>query len=165
MSFSTKRLYTRPLLETDILEFFDMMGNPNVMNPIPQSAMTREKSDATLLKLIHNPEEKTLWSICENGNDEFIGLCALLVNDEGHNELGYRLREKYWRQGYGTEITKGILDYCFQELKMDFVTADVNIANIPSVKILDKFMIPVREFYNESDKCTDRRYKVISGES
>ena len=162
MAFTTERLCSRPLLETDSNEFFDMMGNPNVMNPIPQQAMTLEESNAKLFRLIHNPEEKTIWTICEKNNPEFIGLCALLINDEGQNEIGYRLREKYWGIGYGTEITKGLINYCFEELEMDLISADVNITNARSVKILEKYMIPVREFYNENDQCTDRRYKLIN---
>lgn len=61
------------------------------------------------------------------------------MNDEGHDEIGYRLREQYWRQGYGTEIATGLIDYCFKELNFTLLTADVNIENIPSVKILEKF--------------------------
>ena len=86
----------------------------------------------------------------------------MLVNDEGHDEIGYRLREQYWRKGYGTEIAAGLIDYCFNELKFSMLTADVNTENVPSVKILEKFMKPVREFYNENDQCTDRRYKVMN---
>ncbi|MFT6983392.1 MAG: RimJ/RimL family protein N-acetyltransferase [Crocinitomicaceae bacterium] len=160
--FSTNRLHVRPLQYSDSDNFFDMMSNPNVMNPIPQEVKTREESDANLQKLIQDPKEKTVWAVCEKDDNELIGLCALLVNDEGQDEIGYRLREQYWRQGYGTEITAGLIDYCFQELNFSLLTADVNIENIPSVKILEKFMKPVREFYNENDQCTDRRYKVMN---
>ena len=160
--FSTNRLYVRPLLYSDSDEFFDMMSNPNVMNPVPQQVKNREESDANLQILIQDPKEKTVWAVCEKDDNELIGLCALLVNDEGHDEIGYRLREQYWRKGYGTEIAAGLIDYCFNELKFSMLTADVNTENVPSVKILEKFMKPVREFYNENDQCTDRRYKVMN---
>ena len=51
-----------------------------------------------------------------------------------------------------------MIEYCFNKLGLKTLTADVNTQNIGSVKILDKFFEPVREFYNERDKCTDRRY-------
>ena len=160
--FSTNRLHVRPLLYSDSDEFFDMMSNPNVMNPVPQQVKNREESDANLQILIEDPKEKTAWAVCEKDDNELIRLCALLVNDEGHDEIGYRLREQYWRKGYGTEIAAGLIDYCFNELKFSMLTADVNTENVPSVKILEKFMKPVREFYNENDQCTDRRYKVMN---
>ena len=53
-----------------------------------------------------------------------------------------------------------MLEYYFQEMNVDKVMADVNIANIGSVKILNKFMEPVSEFFNERDDCTDRRYEL-----
>ncbi|NRA11149.1 MAG: GNAT family N-acetyltransferase [Crocinitomicaceae bacterium] len=153
------------MLNSDSDDFYDMMSNPNVMSPIPQRVKTREESDTNLHLLIQDPKEKTLWAICEKDNTEFIGLCALLVNNQGQDEIAYRLREQYWRQGYGREITAGLIDYCFQELNFKLITADVNTNNIPSVKILNKFMLPVREFYNENDKCTDRRYKLMNEKS
>ena len=53
-----------------------------------------------------------------------------------------------------------MINYYLDELKFDKITADVNIENIGSVKILEKFMKPVREFFNERDNCTNRRYKI-----
>jgi len=45
-------------------------------------------------------------------------------------------------------------------LQLEKITADVNIENIASAKILNKFFKPVREFFNENDNCTDRRYEL-----
>ena len=94
----------------------------------------------------------------EKGKEELIGLCAFLTNDESQRELGYRFRKKYWGKGYATEVTKNMIDYCFNVLDLELITADVNIENIASVKVLEKFFRPVKEFYNERDQCTDRRY-------
>ena len=90
----------------------------------------------------------------------FIGLCAFLKNNENENEIGYRLREKYWRKGFGTEVTIGLLNYGFDHLKMEKITADVDTRNVNSIKILEKFMDAKKEFFNEEDDCTDRRYEV-----
>ena len=98
------------------------------------------------------------------GKNELIGLCGLLTNDEGERELGYRFRRPFWGKGYGTEVTEAMLNYCFNELEIELMTADVNIDNLASVKILDKFLKPIREFYNEEDDCTDRRYSISKQE-
>lgn len=160
MIFETKRLIVRDLKIDDSESYFDMMGNPNVMNPIPRKVMTKSESDKHLRQLIDNDSKKMIWGIEDKKSKSFIGLCALLKNDDQDNELGYRLREKYWGVGYGTEITEGLISYCFNKLKFDKITADVNTANLKSVKILDKLMKPVKEFYNETDQCTDRRYEL-----
>ena len=89
-----------------------------------------------------------------------IGLAAILTNDEEDWELGYRFRVKYWGKGYGTEIARGTVRYCFEVLGYDKITADVDIENIASKKILEKLMKLKKEFYNEEDKCLDQRYEL-----
>jgi len=164
MIFETERLTIRTLTPQDIDPFFDMMSNPNVMDPIPRPVMKRAESDTFLKKLISDTPEnsyKEVWAIVEKKSNSFIGLCAYLKNDENDDEIGYRLREQFWRIGYGTEVTKGLLDYGFSEKGCSKITADVYVDNIGSTKILDKFMSPVRDFYNDEDKCMDRRYEVL----
>jgi ribosomal-protein-alanine N-acetyltransferase len=36
----------------------------------------------------------------------------------------------------------------------------VNLTNLASIKILDKFMIFVKEFFNERDNWTNRTYEL-----
>ncbi|NQY28807.1 MAG: GNAT family N-acetyltransferase [Flavobacteriaceae bacterium] len=57
--------------------------------------------------------------------------------------------------------TKGLINYGFSEKGCTKITADVYVENIGSTKILDKFMIPIKDFYNNEDKCMDRRYEVL----
>ena len=163
MIFQIKRLTIRAFEPQDLLPFFDLMGNPKVMNPIPLNALTRKESDRhfkELYALDSQVSEKKVWAITTTEDNTFIGLCAFIKNDENEDEIAYRLREQYWGKGYGTEVALGLLKYGFLQLKFEKITADVNIENAGSVKILEKFLKPVREFYNKRDKCTDRRYAL-----
>ncbi len=161
MIFKTERLFTRELIEADANLFFDMMGNPNVMNPVPAKVMNRLESDASLMDFISNEySDKTVRAIILKDSNEFIGLCALLKNDENEDEIGYRLREKFWGLGFGTEITKGMFNYVFDILNLDLITADVDLTNKRSIKILEKFMIPTKEFKCETGGM-DRRYELL----
>ena len=165
--FRTNRLLVRSLREADADDYFDMMGNPNVMNPIPREIMSRKESDDHLEKFLAENQELNgikAWAIELVDRTEFIGLCAFLKNDENQDEIGYRLREKHWGKGFGTEVTKGLLNYGFERLKMDTITADVAISNANSVKILEKFMTAKKEFFNPADNCIDRRYEVTKTE-
>jgi len=93
--FKTKRLVIRNFDLSDKSNFFDMMGNPNVMNPIPSKTLSQKESDEKLHELI---------------------------------------------------------------------TADTYISNNKSIKIIEKFMVFDKEFYNQTDKCVDRRYKLTKKE-
>lgn len=161
--FETDRLTIRKLRLDDSDCYFDMMSNPNVMNPIPRVVMSRSESDEHLKNFVFSYQsliKRKVWAIQKKGENELIGLCALLKNDENEDEIGYRLREKYWRNGFGTEIAKGLISFGFKFLKMEKITADVDTRNLNSVKILDKLMTSRKEFFNEEDNCIDRRYET-----
>jgi [ribosomal protein S5]-alanine N-acetyltransferase len=160
MIFETTRLFVRRLGENDEAAFFELMSNPNVMNPIPQKPFDKEESASKLKELIvlEKSSDKKIWCLCEKGRNNLIGICGVYKNDEKEDEIIYRIMETYWGKGYGTEIAKGLIDYWFANMKSDLITADVCVDNMKSVKILSKFFTVQKEFFNINDNCTDRRY-------
>ena len=162
MIFETERLFVRKLKEADADLFFDLMSNSNVMNMIPQTILNKDESYSQLKDLIEleQSSDTKIWSLCQKSNNEFIGFAGFLKNTDSEDEIAYRLREKYWNKGFGTEIAKGLLDFGFNEKNMNLITADVFIENIKSIKILEKFFTAKKEFFNNEDDCIDRRYIV-----
>lgn len=163
--FNTKRLEVRELQSSDKDFFIELLSAPEIIKPIPQPQWSVEdvlKRFESSTNYSPSPElsDQVIWGVYEIGKIELIGLCALLTNDLNQREIGYRFRSTYWGQGYGTEITKGMINFCFSKLGIPMLTADVNIENLPSVKILEKFFRASLEFYNEKDGCTDRRYEL-----
>ena len=163
--FETERLIIRSLEKVDKIYFAELFTDPKILKLIPQKAFTQDQitdrfNKSLNLELSDLKDQKRACGIYEKEKPEMIGLALFLINEDGEKELGYRFRASFWGKGYGTETTKGMLEYYFQEMNVDKVMADVNIANIGSVKILNKFMEPVREFFNERDNCTDRRYEL-----
>lgn len=163
--FTTDRLEIREMTEDDLELFIELLSAPEIIAPIPQPQWTRAEIKSkfkifTDYPANPNSKEKVTWGVYEKGEKELIGLCAYLTNDESQRELGYRFRKKFWGKGYGTEMTKHMIEYCFEKLGLYVITADVNIENTGSVRILEKFFTPVKEFYNERDQCTDRRYEL-----
>jgi ribosomal-protein-alanine N-acetyltransferase len=163
--FETERLIIRRIGIGDKNDFAELFTDPRIIEPIPQQAFTETQitdrfNKSLNFELSDLNKFKCSCGIYEKGNPDLIGLALFLLNDDNGNELGYRFRADYWGKGYGTETTKGMLEYYFNVLKTDLVTADVNLANLASVKILDKYMTLVMEFFNERDNCTDRRYEL-----
>jgi ribosomal-protein-alanine N-acetyltransferase len=163
--FETERLIIRRLESIDKKYFAELFTDQKILELIPQKAFTENQITDSFNKslnfeLSHLKNQKCACGIYEKRNTEMIGLALFLINEHNEKELGYRFRAGFWGKGYGTETTEGMLDYYFRQMNVNKVTADVNIANVGSVKILDKFMKPVREFFNEKDNCTDRRYEL-----
>ncbi|CDF78888.1 acetyltransferase, GNAT family [Formosa agariphila KMM 3901] len=163
--FETERLIIKRLEVVDKTYFSELFTDQNVLRLIPQQPLSELQITDIFnknlnLELSHLNTRKCICGIYIKENPELIGLSLFLINENDDKELGYRFREAYWGKGFGTETTKGMLKYYFENLKVKKVTADVNIDNIASVKVLEKFMKPVHEFFNEKDDCTDRRYEV-----
>ncbi|MBO3099872.1 GNAT family N-acetyltransferase [Gelidibacter pelagius] len=163
--FETKRLLVRSLKSRDKKNFIELLSDPKIIDPIPQSRFSETQildkfSENLNLKLSDLHRERYTCGIFEKENPEMIGLCLFLTNDENDKELGYRFRSNYWGKGYGTEVTLGMIDHYFNTLNAEKVAADVNIENIGSSKILEKFMKPVKEFFNHERNCKVRRYII-----
>lgn len=160
MIFETERLYARRLEKNDKVEFFELTSNPNVMNLIPQKPFNESESISKLsnLILLEKSSDTKIWSLCKKGSKDLIGICGVLKNDENEDEIAYRIIERFWGNGFGTEIAKGLIDFCFTRTKSTLITADVCVENMKSVKILNKFFTIQKEFFNTKDNCLDRRY-------
>lgn len=167
--FNTPRLIVQELQAKDKAYFFELLSDPKIITPIPQTVLTDYEIGQRFTvfsnyTLSAKHSDKTIWGIYKQNQSELIGICALLTNDEGDREIGYRFRCKYWGNGYGTEVTKGLLEFCFTKLQFKKLTADVNIENLKSVRILEQFFYPVRQFRNIKDNCTDQRYALLKSE-
>jgi len=163
--FCTPRLEIASLKPSDKSFYTELLSAPEIVGLIPQPPFLKEHIDEMFIKYMAEFDkpgiaDKTIWGVYELGETELIGLCAILHNDEGDKELGYRFRKPYWGKGYGTELTRHTIDYFFEHLEFDLLTADAWIENLGSTKILEKFFELQREFYNEDLSCWDRRYTL-----
>ena len=163
--FETERLTIKALEEKDKGIFVELLSDPRIIDPAPHQTTNLEvifEKFRLYLKPCAIPikNQDSIWGVFEKGKSEMIGITAILTNTEGDWELGYRFRVKYWSHGFGTEVATGTAKYCFEQLNFEKNTADVDIKNSASVKILEKIMFPVKEFYNEEDQCIDRRDEI-----
>jgi len=50
--------------------------------------------------------------------------------------LGYWIGEQYWGKGYGTEATKALLDFAFNNLRISKITGEHLSSNPVSGKVM-----------------------------
>ena len=83
-----------------------------------------------------------------------------MVKDNLADEIGYRFLEKYWGNGYATEICEGLITYC-RHLGMPKLIANVVDENIASVKILEWFNFKiVEQFISEDIQLPETKYEI-----
>lgn len=163
MVFETQNLVVRQLKLSDLDGMFDLHRNENVMRytstlgKVQTIGESREELERIISGYKHPGSTFRVWGTERKSDSDFIGTCALIGED---NDLGYRIRQQHWRRGYASEIAHGLIRYAFDVLGLEHLTGVSDARNIASVRVLDKNMQFVREFYNEEMQCTDRVYKL-----
>ncbi|MGG1924635.1 MULTISPECIES: GNAT family N-acetyltransferase [Chryseobacterium] len=73
-----------------------------------------------------------------NKEDQIIGAIGLHDRDDDKAELGYWIGIPYWNKGYVTEAAKAIIDFGFNELKLNKIFATHFPHNPASGRIMEK---------------------------
>lgn len=80
-----------------------------------------------------------MWAMRLHGSEDFLGWAILKpVRDTPHVEVGYRMPQAHWGRGYATEATRAVLDYGFNTVGLDEITAVTHPDNAASQHVLTK---------------------------
>ncbi|MTE27755.1 GNAT family N-acetyltransferase [Winogradskyella ouciana] len=162
IKLETKRLILRPINENDAQNFYEMDSNPKVHiylgnNPVTSIKQSKSKIEGVLQQYKDFGVGRLAMEKKDTG--EFIGWSGLKFERELRKEfdyydLGYRLKEKFWGNGYATEAAIASLDYGFNDLKLKEICAAADVNHIASNTILKKIgMQPSGTFEYEGDLC------------
>jgi len=137
----TERFYLRELGVGDALDMYQMNGDPDVIRYVGGGSFGSEEAAAEFLKT-YDPYSKHgmgRWACILKDSSKFTGWCGLVVLEEtGEIDLGYRFYKKYWGRGYATETAKACLEYGFNKLKLQRITASAALENHQSIKVIEK---------------------------
>ena len=117
-----------------------------------------------------------LWAVELMSTGEFIGFVGLNKPKENLPfapcvEVGWRLANKHWGQGYATEAAKRALNYAFSTLGLEEVVAFTTPNNIGSLTVMNKigmtysglnFMHP--DIDQKNRLCEHVLYKITNKE-
>jgi len=139
--FETDQLIVRKLQVIDLEAYHEMQSNPKVMQYVTGEVQTKEAHLEEIGNLIELYDKKDndfwIYAIDRKLDGAFVGTLALIKDESGDDEIGYRFLEKYWGLGYGYDLCKGTVHYC-RSLGMPKVIGYVFDINIASAKILEK---------------------------
>ena len=149
----TARLRLRTWDEADRLRFYDIMNTPAVMRwlggvqPIEEWTAGYER-----LRAYQRDFGFTFWIVERKADGEILGFCGLKRANApgadaiaGEIEIGWRLREDAWGQGYAKEAANASLDLAFDRFDAPRVVAVTAAGNGPSQGLMNRLGMTRRE--------------------
>jgi RimJ/RimL family protein N-acetyltransferase len=148
----TERLTLREWGEGDGERFYAVMNTPAVMRHLG-GVQDRATWDAAVDRTIGLQRDygHTLWLVKHRLDGELLGFCGLKrVNSPGTDltgqfEVGWRLRESAWGQGYAKEAAIASLDLAFGRFAAPHVVALTVGQNFESQGLMNRLGMARRE--------------------
>ena len=143
MEIKTKQLTVRPIQAGDEKEIHEYAGDPNLTM---MYFLPNETFEETERFVKENAEE---WKSDDQTNFEFvilldgkiIGGCDCDLGhspDRSYATLGWIIHRDYRNRGYASEAASAVLDFAFENLKIDKVYAQCDINNAASFGVMRK---------------------------
>ena len=136
MYLETERIIIRSLKETDVNDVFEYLSDETVMEYI-EPIMTHEK----VVSFIHNAgiKNKLVFAVVLKNVNKVIGhLIFHKYTNKKIYEIGWIINKNYWNKGYAMEVSKKMIEYGFEELKIKKMIGETEEKNIKSIKTLER---------------------------
>lgn len=140
----TDRLCLRQWRDADLAPFAALNADPEVMRYFP-APLTQAQSDE-LAGFIHGVIEREgwgLWAVQVTDGPSFIGFVGLnRATFDAHFtpavEVGWRLAQPYWGNGYATEAAAAALSFGFDQLGLEEVVSFTAAVNERSIRVMQR---------------------------
>jgi RimJ/RimL family protein N-acetyltransferase len=142
----TERLRLRDWREEDVAPFIRHTNTEPVMRwlgGVVSEARLRQVVEDRLMRW-QRERGFTFWVVERKADDDLLGFCGLKIADtggspvEGLHEVGWRLREDAWGQGYAKEAAIASLDFAFDRLGAGQVIAITYSQNAASWGLMER---------------------------
>ena len=155
----TNRLILRAWQETDLEDFYEYASVEGVgENAGWRHHESIEDSRSILKNFISSKDE---FAITDRNNNKVIGSLGLhrsWANDDSKfidlklKDIGYVLSKDYWGRGLMPEAVKAVIDFCFDDLKLDAITSGHSPSNHQSKRVIEKngfVYVKTSDYYSE----------------
>jgi RimJ/RimL family protein N-acetyltransferase len=108
------------------------------------------------------------WAVVYKPENKVIGFAGLKYLPElNETDIGYRFLPKYWGKGIATEVSREIIKYGFEILKLDRIIGITMPKNIASYKVLEKIGMNFYKFdiYKGEDENVKYNWHQITKEN
>lgn len=136
--FTTDRLILRAYREGDMDDLMRLSNNAQVLRGLSSQAIVPHGPKHSEIILDWHNKAIMVVMITLKSTGEFMGSCQIWNYTSNHNrdgQFGIGLFPEYWDKGYGTEVTRFMVDYAFRWLNLHRLGLDVYEGNERAVKV------------------------------
>lgn len=139
-TIETKRLQVRAFREDDFAAVHSYTSKKENTIYMPWGPNDEEETKAFIESATGLDETKHSYDLaCVNKETGLlIGGCHLSLLSPDEAEIGWILHRDYWKQGYGTEIGRALLELGFDILNLRRLVAHCDLENTASFKLMEK---------------------------
>ena len=139
----TERLLLRPMQMRDAADMFEYSKDPLVAQHVLWDAhQSIHQTRAYLRYVLRQYKLGAPSSMCivEKASGKVIGTIGFMwVQPENRScEVGYSLSRAHWNKGYMTEALEALLEFGFQDLRMNRIEAQHEVDNPASGRVMTK---------------------------
>jgi [ribosomal protein S5]-alanine N-acetyltransferase len=132
------RLTLRPYRPSDFDSFVSLNLDANVRRHVGGTldfAKAKQLFDQFVIGECSPGHEA--WAVTQTDSGNYIGHCWFVIR-EGTDcpELGFLFDQRYWRQGYGTELANALMMYGLAGYPRLVATVDSD--HVPSIRVLER---------------------------
>ncbi|MEW8625043.1 MAG: GNAT family N-acetyltransferase [Candidatus Thiodiazotropha sp.] len=144
IEISTERLFLRQWRSTDLEPFAYLNADPEVMTYFP-ATLSRKQSDELAQRCQRLIQQRGwgFWAVEHKSSGKFIGFLGLHVPSADLPfspcvEIGWRLAQSHWGNGYATEGGRAALQVAFGQLSLEEVVSFTTVGNRRSRRVMEK---------------------------
>ncbi len=139
---TTKRLRLEKIGKEHKKGLFRLLSNPKVHKYFPKALDEKESEEFyEKVQTRYETDGYCFWAVIRKSDEAFLGICGLLSQDIDGNkevEVGYRISDEFWGQGYGPESARGCIEYAKEKLNLESIISLILSVNLQSIRVAEK---------------------------
>jgi len=161
----TERLILRPFEEADFEAVHAYASVAENIQYMPWGPNDESQTKAFIMRSIaqskENPCKEYQYAVVLKSGKKLIGGCSFTVSGNAEAEIGWILHRDYWKQGYGTEMGKCLVEFGFNKLGLHRIIAHCDAENYGSYRVMERIGMRREGCFLEArpaSKFSDKKY-------
>jgi ribosomal-protein-alanine N-acetyltransferase len=139
----TDRLLLRKVTFDDLLDFYEYSSDPQVAEYTSWEPHTSiEQSRKIIAGYVENyaKGEVAPWGLVYKAEKKFLGTVGYLYWNPLHfvAQVGWAINRNYWNMGYTTEAMRVVVDFGFERMGLNRISAVCEYENLASERVMEK---------------------------